>query len=223
MRGRNCWGPGAGRGNLAGASASHTSCLPGKGCSALPLHTFLSSPHSLLFSGDFYFTTSPPFFLHKRTLQFRSLSGKSYALTNRELIISTMNHLSPFLTKVSILQPWVLLLSRDPLLQPLLSHFWMLISWDCPFRDSHSQSFLSLPGLSFPQGPSSPLLGLSLLGPSSPFRDSHLRVPPAPSSPPLLGHSSWALTSVSSPVLSSHPSSLGAWLFETPAPVAPPV
>lgn len=149
-----------------------------------------SSPHLPLLSSlsallwKFLLRDLHPLFLHKRTLQLRSLSGKSYPLTNRELISRTMSISFPH-PSLSLPQLWVLLLSRDPLLQPLLSHFGMLISWDCPFRASlpvplvPSRTLLSLGSLLSPAD--------TLLGPSSPFWNSHLPVPPDPSSPALLG------------------------------------
>lgn len=151
-----------------------------------------------------------PLFLHKRTLQLRSLSGKSYPLTNRELISRTTSISFPH-PSLSLPQLWVLLLSRDPLLQPLLSHFGMLISWDCPLRASlpvppvPSRTLLSLGSLLSPAD--------TLLGPSSPFWNSHLPVPPAPSSPALLGHSSALLGSHLQPLspLRCSPLTLPLW------------
>lgn len=64
VRGRNCWGLGAGGGSLVGGGICFPHILPaqeGLFCpsSALPLHTFFPSPHPLLFSGDFYFMIFP--------------------------------------------------------------------------------------------------------------------------------------------------------------------
>lgn len=165
VRGRNCWGLGVGRGSLAGAPAFHTSCLPGKGSSALPLHTLLSSPHSLLLSRDFYFLTSPPLFLRKRTLQFLVSFWKVLPLTNRELI-SRMNCLSLPLRSLS-------LSSSGSFLSPGILPF--NLSSPLSRCSSHLPVPPILPGFSSPQGPSSPLLGRSLVL-SSALSGSHLQL-----------------------------------------------
>lgn len=179
---------------------------------------FLSTRYSpLLSSPQFYFLASLPLFLHKRTLNSRSLIGESYLLTNRELLKSvSLPHPSP-----SPPQLWVFLLSQDSPLQSLLS---------CPL---YFPSLWTLPGtLFFSPGSLLPLPGVSppwaLLFPPEPYPgippclcwDIHL--------PTFLLCLPGALTSsLSSPALSSllsqSPSSPGAWLFETPAPAAPPV
>lgn len=204
---------------MAGASASYTSCLPGKGCSTLPLHTFLSSPHSLLFSGNFYFVTSIPSSSTRELFNF--------GLFPASLTLSPIGSSSP--------EPSLSPFLASPALGPSLQGSSASTS-SVPFRDAHPLG-LSLPGLTpspscpfqdslFPRVPPFPcghtsrrlqsLLGLSPPGPSCPFlpcSTGTLLCPPGRSPP----------ASVSSPVLSSHPSSLGAWLFHTPAPAAPPV
>lgn len=91
-----------GRDGVGGGSVSHTACMPGKGCSALPLHTFLSSPYTLLLSRDFDFLTSPPFFFHERTLNFWSPSREAYLLPPGNSSLERTS--SPFLTSLSPLQ-----------------------------------------------------------------------------------------------------------------------
>lgn len=187
---------------------------PCQGRAVLP---FLSTPYSpLLSSPQFYFLASLPLFLHKRTLNSRSLIGESYLLTNRELLKSvSLPHPSP---------------SRPPALG--LSSLRIL-----PFN-------LSSPALSTSR-PSGPFqeLSSSPQGPSCPCQDSHLPGPFFSLQNLILGfllasagtfislRFSSAFPGLSppasplqrSPLLSQSPSSPGAWLFETPAPAAPPV
>lgn len=62
-----------GRDGVGGGSVSHTACMPGKGCSALPLHTFLSSPYTLLLSRDPRLSDFPSLLLPREDTQFSLL------------------------------------------------------------------------------------------------------------------------------------------------------
>lgn len=101
-----------GRDGVCGGSVSHTFYMPGKGCFALSLHTFLSPPHTLLLSRDFYFLTSTPFFFHKRTLNFWSPSREAYLLPPGNS--SPGRPSSPFLTSLSPFQRSSPLISLAP-------------------------------------------------------------------------------------------------------------
>ena len=112
MRGRSCWGPEREGGHGGQGWGGWGICFPhslhaweGLFCPSsphLPLHTFLSSPHTLLLSRDFYFLTSPPFFFHERTLNFWSPSREAYLLPPGNSSLERTS--SPFLTSLSPLQ-----------------------------------------------------------------------------------------------------------------------
>lgn len=188
MRRRNSCGPRVGGGSLEGVLPTHPAFL------GRDVPPFLCTPSSPLLSSHsallrrLFLCDLPSSLLHKRTLKF-GLFPDSLTLSPTGNS-SPERTTSPFLTSLSLLQLWVLLLSlqgSSPSTSPV------------PFQDAHLLG-LSLQGLSLPvpSVPSRTLLfpgcllspaGLSLACPSSPLWDSRRPVPPAPSSPPLLRHS----------------------------------
>lgn len=157
-----------GGGGAGGGSASHTSCMPGKGCSALPLHTFLSYPHTLLLSRDFYFLTF--LLLPQEDYQFLVSFQRGLPPTAREFISRT-NLLS--LPRQSLTSPDLGL--------PSLQRSFPLISLAL-FQDAHlpgwsllSSRELSLPPLPCRDTPSrSPLPSWALTSSLSSVSDALL-------------------------------------------------
>lgn len=194
-------------------SAPHTSSLPGKGCSTLPLHTLLSSPllSTVLLPG--LPSPLPP----QKDSQFQ-VSYWRVLPSHQQGALEIRLPSSP-----------------ESLTPPSSGSFFSLRI--LPFN-------LSSPALStsHPSGPFQELSS-SPQGPSCPCQDSHLPGPFFSLQNLILGfllasagtfislRFSSAFPGLSppasplqrSPLLSQSPSSPGAWLFETPAPAAPPV
>lgn len=154
-----------------------------------PHHTFFPSPHPLLFSGDFYFMTSPS------SLPPQELS---ISFSFQRVLISHQQE-THFQNEPPLPSP-------KSLISPILSFFFPRIlpfKLSCPICSSPgtvpSGTLTPSPSCPFQDSPLPRIPPLpcrdSLPGPSDPFWDSHLQVPSAPSSLPLQGLPSWALTS----------------------------